>query len=44
LLNEPGIVRYIKINRFGWAGHVIRMDNNRAVKVFNTKPIGRRKT
>jgi hypothetical protein len=29
----------------GWAGHVIRMDNNRAVKkVFNTKPIGIRKT
>jgi hypothetical protein len=38
-------VKYIKINRFGWVGYVIRMDNNRAVKkVFNTKPIGIRKT
>jgi hypothetical protein len=28
----------------GWAGHVIRADNNRAVKkVFNTKPTGIRK-
>jgi hypothetical protein len=41
LFNEPDIVRYIKINILGWAGHVIRMDNNRTVKkVFNTKPIG----
>jgi hypothetical protein len=41
LFNEPDIVKYIKINRLGWAGHVIRMENNRTVKkVFNTKPIG----
>jgi hypothetical protein len=40
----PDIVRYIRINRFGWAGHVIRIYNNRTVKkVFNTKPIGIRK-
>jgi hypothetical protein len=45
LFNEPDIVKYIKINRLGWAGHVIRMDNNRKVKkVFNTKPIRIRKT
>jgi hypothetical protein len=44
LFNEPDIVKYIKINRLGWAGHVICMDNNRTVKkVFNTKPIGIRK-
>jgi hypothetical protein len=44
LFNEPGIVRYIKINRLDWAGHAIHMDNNRTVKkVFNTKPIGIRK-
>jgi hypothetical protein len=44
LFNEPDIVKYIKINRLGWAGHVIHMDNNRTVKkVFNTKPIGIRK-
>jgi hypothetical protein len=40
LFNEPDIVKYIKINRLGWAGHVVRMDNNRTVrKVVNTKPI-----
>jgi hypothetical protein len=45
LFNEPDIVKYIKINRLGWAGHVIRMDNNRTVqKVFNSKPIGIWKT
>jgi hypothetical protein len=45
LFNEPDIVKYIKINRLGWAGHVMRMDNNRTVKkVFNTKPIGIMKT
>jgi hypothetical protein len=40
LFNEPDIVKYIKINRLGWAGHVIHMDNNRTV---NTKPIEIRK-
>jgi hypothetical protein len=45
LFNEPDIVKYIKINGMGWAGHVIRMDNNRTVKkVFKTKPVGIRKT
>jgi hypothetical protein len=45
LFNESDIVKYIKINRLGWAGHVIRMDNNRTVKkVLDTKPIGTRKT
>jgi hypothetical protein len=44
LFNEPDIVKYIKINRLGWAGQVIRMDNNRTVKkVFNAKPVGIRK-
>jgi hypothetical protein len=42
--NEPDIVKYIKINRLGWAGHVIRVVNNSTVKkVFNIKPIGIRK-
>jgi hypothetical protein len=44
LFNELDIVNCVKINRLGWAGHVIRTDNNRTVKVFNTKPIGIRKT
>jgi hypothetical protein len=44
LCNEPDIVKYIKIYRLGWTGHVIHMDNNRTVKkVFNNKPIGIRK-
>jgi hypothetical protein len=44
MFNEPDIVKYIKINILGWAGHVIGMDNNRTVnKVFNTEPIGLRK-
>jgi hypothetical protein len=44
LFNEPDVVRYIKINRLGWAGHGICMVNNRTVnKVFNTKPEGIRK-
>jgi hypothetical protein len=42
--NEPFIVKYIKINRLGWTGYVIRMDNKRTVKkVFNIKPVGIRK-
>jgi hypothetical protein len=41
LFNDPDIVKYIETNRLDWAGHVIRMDNNRTVKkVLNTKPIG----
>jgi hypothetical protein len=44
LFNEPDIVKYIKINRLGWAGHVMCMDTNMTVKkVFNTKPVGIRK-
>jgi hypothetical protein len=45
LFNEPDIVKYIKVNILGWAGHVIRVINNRTVKkVFNTKQIGIRRT
>jgi hypothetical protein len=37
LFNEHDIVKYIKINRLGWAGHVIHTDNDRIVKkVFYT--------
>jgi hypothetical protein len=43
LFNEPVIIKLIKINRLGWAGHVTRMGNNRIVKVFYTKPIEIRK-
>jgi hypothetical protein len=45
LFNGTDIVKYIKINILGWAGHVTCTDNNRTVKrVFNTKLIGIRKT
>jgi hypothetical protein len=44
LFNEPNTVRYIIVNRLGWADHVMHMDNNRTVKkVFNTRPEGTRK-
>jgi hypothetical protein len=45
LLNEPDIVKYIKIKRLVRAGHVIRMDNNNRTvkKIFNAKPVGIRK-
>ncbi|GFU09033.1 uncharacterized protein TNCV_1318991 [Trichonephila clavipes] len=34
----------IKIQRIKWAGHVIRMDENRITKkVFNAQPIGTRR-
>jgi len=40
-LNEPNIVNYIKVNRLAWAGHLMRMNNDRILnKIFNTKPDG----
>jgi hypothetical protein len=42
--NEPNIVNYIKVKRLAWAGHLVRMNNDRTVKkVFNTKPDGARR-
>jgi hypothetical protein len=32
LFSDPDVVKYIKINILDWAGHVIRMDNNRTVQ------------
>jgi hypothetical protein len=44
LLNEADIFKYIKVNRLGWAGHVMRKDSNRSgKKVFNTRPEETRK-
>jgi hypothetical protein len=41
IFNEPNIVNYIKVKRLAWAGHLVRMDNGRTVKIiFNTKPDG----
>jgi hypothetical protein len=45
LYDESDLVKYIKINRLQWAGHVMRMDNNRITKrIFNTRPEGKRGT
>ena len=47
--NEPNIVPYIKVKRLAWAGHLVRMNNDRALKkIFDTNPdgvrsVGRRK-
>ena len=43
IFNEPNIVNYIKVKRLAWAGHLVRMNNDRTVKkIFNTKPDGAR--
>jgi len=47
LYNEPNIVKDIKIRRLGWAGHIIRIDEEGIPKkVLNgnfhtTRPVGR---
>jgi hypothetical protein len=39
--NEPNVVTYIKIKRLEWAGHLVRLNNDRTLKrMFNTKPDG----
>ena len=44
LYNEPDIVRYIKINRLRWLGHVQRMEEERVpLKMSNTNPDGNRR-
>jgi hypothetical protein len=42
MFNEPNIVNYIKVKRLGWTGHLVRMNDNRTHKTFNTKPDGAR--
>jgi len=50
LYNEPNIVKDIKIRRLEWAGHIIRMEEERIPKkVLNgkfhtTRPVGRPRT
>jgi len=47
LHNKPNIVEDIKIRRSGWAGHIIRMEEERIKKkvlngnVYTTRPVGR---
>ena len=43
LYNEPDIVKYIRINRLRWLGHVQRMDEERVpLKLLHTNPDGNR--
>ena len=50
IMNQPSILQKQKSRRLQWAGHVIRMPNNRfPLKAFNTRltskrPIGRPRT
>jgi hypothetical protein len=42
--NEPNIVNYIEVKILAWAGHLVRMNNDRTLKnIFNTKPDGVRR-
>ncbi|GFU36799.1 uncharacterized protein TNCV_365611 [Trichonephila clavipes] len=41
---ESDIVNFIKIQRIKWAGHFVRMDEDRTTKkIFNAQPIGTRR-
>jgi hypothetical protein len=50
LCNEPNIVEDIKIRRLEWAGHIIRMEDERIPKMVlngnfhTTRPVGRPRT
>jgi len=50
LYNEPNIVEDIKIRRLGWAGYIIRMEEERIPKkvlngnFYTTRPVGRPRT
>ncbi|GFW19655.1 uncharacterized protein TNCV_1605461 [Trichonephila clavipes] len=43
LYKESDTVDFIKLQRIKWAGHVVRMNENRTTKVFNAQPIGTRR-
>ena len=41
---RPQCVNYIKVKKLVWAGHLVRMNNDRTIKkIFNTKPDGVRR-
>jgi len=50
LYSEPNIVEDIKIRRLEWAGHIIRMEEERIPKkvlngnFYTTRPVGRPRT
>ncbi|XP_071037725.1 uncharacterized protein [Parasteatoda tepidariorum] len=42
-LREPDVVKYVKIQRIKWAGHIIRMNRERPTNIiFSAQPIGSR--
>jgi len=44
IFNDSNIVIYIKVKRLAWAGHLMRMNDNRTLKkIFNIKLDGVRK-
>jgi hypothetical protein len=44
MYRKPNIVTTMKVRRLEWAGHVVRMSDDRAVKTeFVGKPDGRKK-
>jgi hypothetical protein len=44
IFNNSNIVSYIKVKRLAWAGHLMRMNDNRTLKkIFNTKLDGVRR-
>jgi hypothetical protein len=43
IFNDSNIVNYVKVKRLAWAGHLVRMNDNRTLKkIFNNKPDGAR--
>jgi hypothetical protein len=43
IFNDSNIVNYVKVKRLAWAGHLVRMNDNRTLKkISNTKPDGAR--
>jgi len=41
-LGRSDIVVHIKVKRLAWAGHLMRMSDERTLKIFSTKPDGTR--
>ena len=43
MFNDSDIVVHIKVKKLAWAGHLMRMSDERTLKkIFNTKPDGTR--
>jgi hypothetical protein len=36
IFKESNIVSYIKVKRLAWAGHFVRMNNERTLKIYST--------